>query len=801
MPLTIGTAGHIDHGKTWLVRALTGKDTDRLPEEQRRGISIDLGYAPLELEAGAGSRSSTCRGTNGSCGRWWPGGRASICSCSSSTRERGLSADARASRDPAPARHRARGRGRDQGGRGGRRGAGACGRDRAGARSGAEVVAVSARTGAGIDQLRAAIGRAAEGVEQARSANPTRLYIDRAFTLRGIGTVVTGTLWSGTIRAGDELVLQPSGTDVRVRSVQVHDRDVGRAEAGQRVAVSLPGVERAEAIRGDALVQRDGYPVSVPARRRVGRAPAHRRRPPRPGSRRNGARCRACGQGRRAWCAAPPGCARSGGARRSGHPACGDDARRRTGDRSRSAASPRRRANDANRTRRRCGDGACARTRRFAQVRPRRRSGGRGAGWALGVLACVARGARARAARGSRQPTRSIPEFRLPPHPGLPRFFRCSRSSGAAPSSTFQVQFPRSVLARRRRSGSAANCAGRRAGHQGRGRRAHPLPRGAGRARPARQGACDRRRVLRCARSTLLTECASTGEITLARFLIFSASAGAMPSCFSSDSIRTGSRAGGRPPRASPIGATALRSLSALWTHRHTLGTPPPVWCGRVQGSDPGCSPHRASGDRRSRAQLPACRSIVQAERMRLRSHSRHRCDARRAGVSRECRPDRARAASDRGASGFQLDEDNSFAIPNAYLAAKPEGRRIVARRGRLERVLRPIHELRLGSLAALAVRQLRGGRVPPAGGRGGVPRLVQPANGKELTGPMKRTSIDIGTSARVYSSSSADDGTVVIWRYSRVVAWVMCQEMAAHRKLAIALARTQQQRIAAALR
>ena len=127
---------------------------------------------------------------------------------------------------------------------------------------GLEVVAVSARAGAGIDELRGAIARAADGVDRIRTDAPTRLYVDRSFTLRGIGTVATGTLWSGTIGAGDELVLQPSGKEVRVRSVQVHDRDIERAEAGQRVAVSLPGVERSEALRGDVLVERAGYPVS-----------------------------------------------------------------------------------------------------------------------------------------------------------------------------------------------------------------------------------------------------------------------------------------------------------------------------------------------------------------------------------------------------------------------------------------------------------------------------------------------------------------------------------------------------------
>ena len=263
MPLTIGTAGHIDHGKTWLVRALTGKNTDRLPEEQRRGISIDLGYAPLELEDGRrlsvvdvpGHERFVRTMVAGAAGvdlfllvvDAGEGPRPQTHEHLAILRllgiERGVVAVTKAdavddevlelaveiARELVP---------------------------------GSEVVTVSARTGVGIDELRAAIGRAADDIEQARVDGPVRLYIDRRFTLRGIGMVVTGTLWSGTIGAGDELILQPSGRVVRVRSVQVHDRDVERAEAGQRVAVSLPGVERAEAIRGDALVQRGGYPVS-----------------------------------------------------------------------------------------------------------------------------------------------------------------------------------------------------------------------------------------------------------------------------------------------------------------------------------------------------------------------------------------------------------------------------------------------------------------------------------------------------------------------------------------------------------
>ena len=90
MPLTIGTAGHIDHGKTWLVRALTGKDTDRLPEEQRRGISIDLGYAPLELPDGRRLSVVDVPGHERFVRTMVAGATGSTCSCSSSTRAKGL---------------------------------------------------------------------------------------------------------------------------------------------------------------------------------------------------------------------------------------------------------------------------------------------------------------------------------------------------------------------------------------------------------------------------------------------------------------------------------------------------------------------------------------------------------------------------------------------------------------------------------------------------------------------------------------------------------------------------------------
>ncbi|MGB8004169.1 MAG: selenocysteine-specific translation elongation factor [Gaiellaceae bacterium] len=258
MPLTVGTAGHIDHGKTWLVRALTGKDTDRLPEEQARGISIDLGYAPLELPDGRqlslvdvpGHERFVRTMVAGASGidlfllviDAAEGARPQTHEHLAILRllgvERGVVAVTKADSVDGEMLELALAEARELA-------------------PGVEVVAVSAKTGAGLDELRAALARVA--LEGERDDAPTRLYVDRVFTLRGIGTVATGTLWSGRVAAGDVLRAEPAGRDVRVRSVQVHDRAVDVAEAGQRVALALPGVERRELRRGDVLVARDAY--------------------------------------------------------------------------------------------------------------------------------------------------------------------------------------------------------------------------------------------------------------------------------------------------------------------------------------------------------------------------------------------------------------------------------------------------------------------------------------------------------------------------------------------------------------
>ena len=263
VPLTIGTAGHIDHGKTWLVRALTGKDTDRLPEEQRRGISIDLGYAPLDLPDGRrlslvdvpGHERFVRAMVAGATGidlfllviDAGEGARPQTHEHLAILRllgiERGVVAVTKADAVDDETLELALDEAHEL-------------------IPGAEVVAVSAKTGAGLDNLRAAIARVADTATRTHVDGPARLYVDRVFTLRGIGTVATGTLWSGSIAVGDVLRAEPGGTEIRVRSVQVHDMPVERAEAGQRVALGLPGVERRQLRRGDALVAPGAFPVS-----------------------------------------------------------------------------------------------------------------------------------------------------------------------------------------------------------------------------------------------------------------------------------------------------------------------------------------------------------------------------------------------------------------------------------------------------------------------------------------------------------------------------------------------------------
>ena len=255
----VGTAGHIDHGKTALVQALTGIDTDRLPEEKRRGITIDLGFAHAEWDgvrvsfvdvpgherfvrnmlAGAGGIDAVLLVV------------AADESVMPQTREhfeivrmlgirRGVVAVTKTDRvapelidvTASDVREMTRGSALED----------------------AEVVPVSSRTGTGIEDLKRAILRlSARGSDSDRASRGVRLPIDRAFSIAGFGPVVTGSLVSGTISKDQKLELLPQGRSVRVRRVEVHGRETAEARAGERVSANLAGAELAELARGRVL--------------------------------------------------------------------------------------------------------------------------------------------------------------------------------------------------------------------------------------------------------------------------------------------------------------------------------------------------------------------------------------------------------------------------------------------------------------------------------------------------------------------------------------------------------------------
>jgi selenocysteine-specific elongation factor len=252
-PLVLGTAGHIDHGKTALISALTGKNTDRLPEERSRGISIELGYAPLTMPSGRQLSVVDVPGHERFV-RTMVAGASGVdlfllCVAADDgvmpqTREHmavlrrlGIAAGVVAITksdltDPAAAAEEAAEL----------------------VPEGTPIIPVSAPARKGTDPLLAALDEVAARLPgRASAGGPARLHVDRSFTLRGIGTVVTGTLWSGSVTAGDAVTILPRGLRARVRSVQVHDQSVDRADAGQRVALNLAGVGWREVGRGDVV--------------------------------------------------------------------------------------------------------------------------------------------------------------------------------------------------------------------------------------------------------------------------------------------------------------------------------------------------------------------------------------------------------------------------------------------------------------------------------------------------------------------------------------------------------------------
>ena len=261
--VVVGTAGHIDHGKSALVRALTGVDPDRLKEEKARGITIDLGFAHYQHE-GTNVAFVDVPGHERFVRNMLAGASGIDCvllvvaadeSIMPQTREHfdicrllavdaGLVALTKCDLVDDETVELVRLETRDL---------------VAGSfLEGAPIVAVSARSGDGLQALRAAIQDVAARVTQHRGTGIVRFPIDRAFTVKGFGTVVTGTLVSGEIGLNCDLDVLPTGCHVKVRGLQVHGEGQGVARGGQRVAVNLAGVEVGELSRGDTLVTPGG---------------------------------------------------------------------------------------------------------------------------------------------------------------------------------------------------------------------------------------------------------------------------------------------------------------------------------------------------------------------------------------------------------------------------------------------------------------------------------------------------------------------------------------------------------------
>ncbi len=254
----VGTAGHIDHGKSTLVEALTGTHPDRLEEEKRRGITIDLGFAFLEMDgvrlgfvdvpgherfvrnmlAGAGGIDLVLLVVAAD-ESIKPQTREHFEICRLLGTRQGLVALTKADLVDAETLELARLEVEEL--------------VRGSFLEGAPIVAVSARSGAGLAELRAKLLQAAERATGHNPSHYFRLPIDRAFAVKGFGTVVTGTLISGAVGTGDELELIPPGRRVRVRGLHSAGRTVERATAGQRTALNLAGVELDDVRRGMVL--------------------------------------------------------------------------------------------------------------------------------------------------------------------------------------------------------------------------------------------------------------------------------------------------------------------------------------------------------------------------------------------------------------------------------------------------------------------------------------------------------------------------------------------------------------------
>lgn len=255
----IGTAGHVDHGKTALIKALTGIDTDRLKEEKERGISIELGFASLALSDGQtfgivdvpGHEKFIKNMVAGAAGidmvilviaadeGVMPQTREHLNICSLLGIKRGLVALTKIDMVDEEWLYLVN-------------------EDvheflKGTFLEASPVVPVSSLTGAGLNELRDALARGASEIKEEADAGLFRLPVDRVFTMKGFGTVITGTLISGDVKVGEEVEILPAGIIAKVRGIQVHNQSATIAEAGQRTAVNLQGVEKATISRGDVL--------------------------------------------------------------------------------------------------------------------------------------------------------------------------------------------------------------------------------------------------------------------------------------------------------------------------------------------------------------------------------------------------------------------------------------------------------------------------------------------------------------------------------------------------------------------